>query len=186
MIMSGWAKLSSLGVLAVLSTGCASIRMVDAESTTAVPPGKALVTFVRQSVGMGDGIPVDLWDGEHYIGVLGPGEIVQYAAAPGEHLFLGNAENWTYASGSLQEAKRYYVKANVFMGVATARVAFGIAENSDDRVPQWHEEYSAMAAPEEARAFFQAKAVDDAREAIQHFKSGAVTSFATFTDTSAH
>lgn len=184
--MKNWAKLLSLGVLAVLATGCSSIRMVDAESTTVVPPGKALVTFVRQSVWMGDGIPVDLWDGEHYIGVLGPSEIVQYVAAPGKHLFLGNAENWTYASGVLEPGRRYYVKANVFMGFATARVAFGIAENSDDRVPKWHEEYSAMAAPEKERAAFEAEALGDVQEAIQLFNSGGVASFATFTDTSAH
>jgi hypothetical protein len=186
--MRSWIRLLSLGMLAVLSTGCASIRMVDTESTMVVPPDKALVTFVRQSVWMGDGIPVHLWDGEHYIGVLGPSEIVQYVAAPGEHLFLGNAENWTYASGRLEAGRRYYVKANVFMGFATARVAFGIAENSDDRVPKWHEEYGAMAAPEKDRAKFEAKALEDGdvQEAIQLFKSGGVSSFATFTDTSAY
>jgi hypothetical protein len=172
--------------LALLASGCASIKMIDAESTTAVPPGKVLVTFVRQSVWMGDGIPVDLWDGEHYIGVLGPSEIVQYVTTPGEHLFLGNAENWTYASGSLVADKRYYVKANVFMGFATARVAFGIAENSDDRPRKWHEEYDARAAPEEARAAFEAKSLGDVQEAIQQFRSGGVGSFATFTDTHAH
>lgn len=184
--MKGWAKFLGLGVLAVLATGCSSIRMVDTESTMVVPPGKALVTFVRQSVWMGDGIPVDVWDGEHYVGVLGPGKIVQYVAAPGEHLFLGNAENWTYASGTLEAGRRYYVKANVFLGFATARVAFGIAENSDDRVAKWHENYSAKAAPEEARAAFEAQARADVQEAIQLFKSGGVTSFASFTDTSAH
>lgn len=184
--MNRWVNFCCLGVLAALATGCSSIRMVDTKSTMVVPPGKALVTFVRQSVWMGDGIPVDLWDGGHYIGVLGPGKIVQYAASPGEHLFLGNAENWTYASGSLQEGKRYYVKANVFMGFATARVAFGIAENSDDRVPRWHAEYRAMAAPEKERAAFEADASADVQEAIQRFRSGGVTSFATFTDTSAH
>jgi hypothetical protein len=172
--------------LALLAGGCASIRMVDVKSTKVVPPGKALVTFVRQSVWMGDGIPVDLWDGERYIGVLGPGKIVQYEAAPGEHLFLGNAENWTFASGSLVAGKRYYVKANVFMGFATARVAFGIADNSDDRVERWHTEYRAKAAREDDRAAFEAEALGDVQEAIQLFRSGGVASFATITDGHAH
>jgi hypothetical protein len=186
MNMGTWARLAGIAALAVLSTGCSSIRMVDAQSTKVVPDGKVLITFVRQSVWMGDGIPVDLWDGEHYIGVLGPSEIVQYVTTPGEHLFLGNAENWTYASGSLVANKRYYVKANVFMGFATARVAFGVAENSDDRVEKWHEEYAAMAAPEEDRAAFEAEALGDVQEAIQLFKSGGVASFATITETHAH
>jgi hypothetical protein len=172
--------------LGFLAGGCSSIRMVEAESTKAVPTGKVLVTFVRQSVWVGDGIPVDLWDGERYIGVLGPGQIVQYVTTPGEHLFLGNAENWTFASGSLVADKRYYVKANVFMGFATARVAFGIVENSDDRVEKWHAEYAAKAAHERDRAYFETKARGDVQEAIRLFKNGGVTSFATFTDTHAH
>jgi hypothetical protein len=179
-------RLFGIAALAVLATGCSSIPMVDTKSTKVVPEGHVLVTFVRQSVWMGDGIPVDLWDGEHYIGVLGPGNIVQYVTTPGDHLFLGNAENWTYASGSLLANKRYYVKANVFLGFATARVAFGIAENSDERVEKWHEEYDAMAAPEKDRAAFEAEALGDVQEAIQLFKSGGVASFATFTDAHAH
>ena len=175
-----------IGAFVLLAGGCASVKMVNAETKAVASAGKALVTFVRQPVWMGDGIPVDLWDGEHYIGVLTPGKMVQYEATPGEHLFLGNAENWTYASGSLVAGKRYYVKANVFMGFATARVAFGIAENSDDRVDKWHKEYEAKAAPEEARAAFEAEALGDVQEAIQLFKSGSVTSFATFTDTHGH
>lgn len=185
-MFQGMIARAAVCALALLAGGCASVKMVDARDTKVVEPGKVLVTFVRQPVWMGDGIPVDLWDGEHYIGVLGPGHIVQYETTPGEHLFLGNAENWTYASGSLVAGKRYYVKANVFMGFATARVAFGIAENSDDRVDKWHAEYAAKAAPEQARAAFEAKALGDVQEAIQRFRSGGVTSFATFTDTSAH
>jgi hypothetical protein len=179
-------KLFGMVALAVLATGCSSIRMVETESTKVVPAGKVLVTFVRQSVWMGDGIPVDLWDGERYIGVLGPGTIVQYVTTPGEHLFLGNAENWTYASGSLVADRRYYVKANVFMGFATARVAFGVADNSDDRVEKWHVEYTAKAAHEKDRVAFEEEALGDVQEAIQRFKSGGVASFATITDTHAH
>ena len=184
--MFGLTRLFGVAALAVLATGCSSIRMVDSESTKVVPPGRVLVTFVRQPVWMGDGIPVDLWDGEHYIGVLRPSQIVQYVTTPGEHLFLGNAENWTYASGSLVADRRYYVKANVFAGFATARVAFGVADNSDDRVEKWHEEYAPKAAPEKDRATFEAKALVDVQEAIQLFKSGGVASFATITDAHAH
>lgn len=166
---------------ALLATGCASVKMIDTQATRAVPPGKALVTFVRQSVYMGDGIPVDLWDGKHYIGVLQPGSIVQYEATPGDHLFLANSENWSYAKGSLVEGKRYYVKANVFPGVMTARTALGVAERGDTRIEQWHT-WRAKAAPEAARAAFEEKGSPDVDEAIRNFDGGGVKSFATITD----
>jgi hypothetical protein len=181
MKLFGAFRLLAILCVAALATGCASIKMVDVSPTKVVPPGKALVTFVRQSVYMGDGIPVDLWDGEHYIGVLKAGTIVQYLATPGDHLFLANAENWSYASGSLVEGKRYYLKANVFPGVMTARIAFGVAERTDDRIDQWHQ-WDAKAAPEAPRAEFEEAELATVQEAIQTFKSGAVKSFAPITD----
>jgi hypothetical protein len=171
-----------LGALAMLSTGCASIKMVPKKTTREVPADKALVTFVRQSIYMGDGIPVDLWDGEHYIGVLGPGQAVQYFATPGEHLLLAHAENWSYASGSLVAGKRYYVKANIFPGFATVRVALGVAYTTDERVDQWHTKYKGMAAPEAARAAFETEGGAAAQAAIQTFKDGKVQGAAEITD----
>jgi hypothetical protein len=184
MIRISWFRVLVLGTLAALSTGCASIKMVDTDSTKVVPAGKVLVTFVRQSVWMGDGIPVDLWDGTHYIGVLGPGTIVQYETTPGDHLFLAQAENWTYASGSLIEGKRYYLKANIFPGAMTARAAFGVAERTDTRIDEWHK-WHAKAAPEDARAAFEAEGLVDVNEAIELFKSGGVKSFAPIVDAQA-
>ena len=171
-----------LGALAVLASGCASIKMVPKETTREVPADAVLVTFVRQSIYMGDGIPVDLWDGEHYIGVLQPGTAVQYAATPGEHLFLAHAENWSYASGSLVAGKRYYVKANIYPGFATVRVALGVAYTTDERIDEWHNRYKGMAAPEAARAAFESEGLPQAQAAISTFKDGKVSDFAEITD----
>jgi hypothetical protein len=171
-----------LGALAVISTGCASIKMVPKNTTRAAPTDQALVTFVRQSIYMGDGIPVDLWDGEHYIGVLKPGTAVQYLASPGEHLFLAHAENWSYANGSLVAGKRYYVKANIFPGFGTARVALGVAFTTDERIDEWHKRYKGMAAPEAARAAFETEGLPHAQAAIKTFKDGKVTTFAEIGD----
>lgn len=181
MITGRQTRLLLAACAALLASGCASVKMVDIQATSVVPPGKALVTFVRQSVWLGDGIPVDLWDGTHYIGVLQPGNIVQYEATPGDHLFLANSENWSYAKGSLVEGKRYYVKANVFPGAMTARTALGVAERGDKRIDQWHT-WRAKAAPEAARAAFEAERQPDVGEAIQNFDGGGVKSFATITD----
>ena len=181
MVRISWFRVLLLGALAALGTGCASIKMVDTQSTKVVPAGKVVVTFIRQSIWMGDGIPVDLWDGTHYIGVLGPGTIVQYETMPGDHLFLAHAENWTYASGSLLEGKRYYLKANIFPGAMTARAAFGVAERTDTRIDEWHK-WHAKAAPEAARAAFEVKGLAKANEAIELFKGGGVETFAAILD----
>jgi hypothetical protein len=63
-----------------------------------------VVTFVRESVWMGDGIHFYLWDGETFIGTLSAGTLVQYRVAPGPHVLMANSENWSYVKADLQPA----------------------------------------------------------------------------------
>ena len=171
-----------LPVALLAMPGCASIKMVNTTPTDIAPAGKALVTFVRQSVYVCDGSSVDIWDGEHYVGALEPGEILQYEVAPGDHLFLANSRfNWSYARGSLVEGKRYYLKTNMFPGVSTCHAALAAADRSDPRIAQW-QTYAAKAAPEAARAAFEANTLPDVEEAIELFKSGGVSRFAEISD----
>jgi len=164
-----------LGVL--LGSGCAAIPMHDTNVVKEVPPGKALVTFVRPVIMIGEAMNVYLWDGEHFIGVLGSGDMVQYEATPGEHLFLGRSENWTYASGSLEAGKRYLIKTNMFPGFAM-RAAFASMPSTDARLPEWYTKMPPKAAAEADRAKYEAGKIGDTRKAIASFKDGAVKSFA--------
>lgn len=164
-------------LVAALLVSCASIPMTDTDVITAPKPQTVLVTFVRQSIWMGDGIPVDIWDGTHYVGVLAAGGLVQYETTPGNHLFLGHAENWSYATGNLTAGKQYFVKANMFPGV-TMRVAWVAVESTDARIPQWQSSWPASKADEAKRAAFEVKHQPEIEKAIQAFKDGQVKSFA--------
>ena len=161
----------------VFAAGCASVPMKQVKVITAPPPETVLVTFVRQSIFAGDGIKVDVWDGTHYIGSLAAGTLVQYRATPGAHLFLGSAENWSYATGNLVAGKQYFIKANIFPGIGVARVAWGVADASDERIPKWRK-WKAMAPEASKRAAFETKSQTRIQGAIQKFKDGKVTSYA--------
>lgn len=174
-----------LAPLLMLAGGCAAIPMNDTEAVASVPADKALVTFIRPVIMIGEAIPVYLWDGERFIGVLGSGTMVQYEASPGEHLFLGHSENWTYANGSLQAGKRYLVKTNMFPGF-TMRAAFASMPATDSRLPRWYQDYEPKVAPDDRRAEYEAKNLPDTRAAIQDFRDGAVKSFAQILPGDAH
>lgn len=178
-------RLLALLPVLVLAGGCAAIPMNDAEAVASVPADKAVVTFIRPVIMIGEAIPLYLWDGDHFIGVLGSGTMVQYEASPGEHLFLGQSENWTYASGSLQAGKRYLIKANMFPGF-TMRAAFASMPATDSRMPEWYKDFRPKVAPEDKRVGYEAENLADAQAAIQDFRGGAVKSFAQILPGDAH
>ena len=158
----------------VLLQGCASVSMQPATLATSVPEDKSLVTFVRPSVFAGDGVGVDIWDGDHYIGGLNAGTLVQYMTTPGEHLFLGNTENWSYTHAVLEPGKQYFIKANIFPGVLFGRVALGVPKNDDKRIQTWLTYDPKMSNPADI------KAVEDKKHAevetvIQNYKDGKYT-----------
>jgi len=178
-------RLLALLPVLMLAGGCAAIPMNATKAVDSVPPDKALVTFIRPVIMIGEAIPLYLWDGEHFVGVLGSGSMVQYEAAPGEHLFLGQSENWTYASGTLQAGKRYLIKANMFPGF-TMRAAFASMPATDERLAGWYKEFRPKVAPEDKRAEYEVENLSDTQAAIQDFRGGAVKSFAQILPGDAH
>ncbi len=110
---------------------------------------------------------MDLWNGNHFIGVLLTGTMVQYEATPGEHLFMArSAENWSYASGVVAEGKRYYLKANFFPRFLAQYVVLGIAERTDQRIEEW-DKLKARAPVEEERAKFESTKQPNLQKRIQ-------------------
>src|SRR5687767_6715547 len=103
----------------LLLVGCAAAPMRPAQFKATAEPAQATVTFVRESVWMGDGIHLYLWDGDTFIGTLSAGTLVQYRVAPGPHVFMANSENWSYVKADLQPGKSYFIKANMFPGFMT-------------------------------------------------------------------
>jgi len=170
-------RLAGAALFVAVLQGCASVTMQPASLVTVVPADKALVTFVRPSVFAGDGVGVDLWDSDHYLGALTAGTLVQYAMAPGEHLFLANTENWSYVSANLQAGKKYYIKANIFPGVLYARVALGVPKNDDKRIPVWLKLDPKASVPADIKPVEEKKRAE-VEVIIQNFKGGKVTAYA--------
>lgn len=158
---------------------CASTPMQTTSLINAPQTNTALVTFIRPAIFFGDGMSLDIWDGEHFLGALGSGKLIQYEATPGEHLFLANAENWSYASANLLPGKRYFIKATIFPGVISGRVALGAVPKTDERIDTWLSDLKPMSATQADKQTRESEKKDDVNTAIQDFKDGKVTSFAT-------
>lgn len=162
-----WALMTTAGVLFLSACGAVPMRPVRVATTASAD--SVLVTFLRPSNVVGDGIVLDLWDGTHFIGPLHAATLLQYRTTPGEHLFLGDTGIWSYATGSLIAGKQYFLKANMVPGAA--QVIWGVADAHDERIPGWRTWHAG--APDEAkRAAYEIEFQPRAEEAIQNFRDG--------------
>jgi hypothetical protein len=168
-----------VGVLLGLG-GCASVPMQTTTLMTAPDQQMALVNFVRPRVFFGDGMSTDVWDGQNYIGALEAGHLIQYQAKPGKHLFMGSAENWSYVSADLQPGRQYIIKANIFPGVMTGRVALGVLKPDDPRRADLMALTPVIASDKDREAFGEKKSAAT-KHAVSDFEAGKVSSFATIT-----
>ena len=171
-------------IVAASLTGCAAVPMQPVKFQATADDSYALVTFVRESVFMGDGIHLYLWDGETFVGTLSAGTLVQYQAAPGPHVFMASSENWSYVKANLVAGKHYFIKANMFPGFATMRSAMVPVKNKDARIDQWPKRLPTKAVIADKRAKYVRERTAGAATALKNFNSGAVT-FAEITDENA-
>lgn len=161
---------------ATLLSGCATV-MQPAKRVDKPAANHALINIVRPKVFFGDGIGVDVWHGERFLGVLGAGTMIQYEVPPGDHLFLGNAENWTYAKAKVEAGKQYFIKANLFPGVIMGRAAFGKLEQSDPRLSELMALEPVAVMPDKRDEYIVSKK-ESVRAAINQFETGKVSAFA--------
>lgn len=170
-------RISAIFVFLMIIFGCASSMM------TKVPPVKhpesnhAVVTFLRPT-SFGGAIQFGIWDAENFVGVLSANSYIQYLATPGEHIFMGRAENWSYVKANLEGGKNYYILGNVFPGVWKARIAFNPVTRSDgttdEQIQDWLEKLSPTAIiPEKKDAYVQPR-LPAIQKAVMAFKSGDV------------
>jgi hypothetical protein len=167
---------TSLAVGVFLLSGCASSIMVE---VAPVAPNQthALVTFVRPSK-FGFAIKFGIWDSEKFIGILEAGRCVQYLAEPGEHLFLGRAENWSYVRAELEAGKSYYIIGAVFPGVWKARIAFNPVTKGDSTtqadIENWKRNLKPTAVMPDMIAEYEGQRLAQVRQAVEDFKAGNV------------
>jgi hypothetical protein len=156
---------------------CASVKMQKAPLVSAPQANTALVTFVRPFIFLQDGTSIDIWDGERFIGALEAGTLVQYEVEPGQHLFLTKlgAGSWSYTTANLLPGKRYFIKANIYMGFRSAGVVLGIVSKTDPRIEEWQSKLNPMDALPADKQAVESRKQNEIRAAVMEFKAGKVT-----------
>lgn len=172
--MHSWARTIIVSALLVALAGCVAAPMRDARFQGDAEPMHALVTFVRESVFMGDGMALDLWDGDTFVGTLSAGTLVQYKALPGAHVFMAKSENWSYVKAELRPGKHYVVKANMFPGVITMRSALTPVESTDQRLVTWSRSLTAKEVMPEEQERYASTRRQSALAALAEYRAGSV------------
>jgi len=173
-------RASLLVALALSLCACETIMSRATLTDARSDPSSALVTLLRPAGYFGEGSTVGMWDGRYFVGFLHSGELLQFRAAPGQHLLLADAEeNWSYARADLRAGKEYFVRLNMFPGILANRVALATVPKTDERIPGWLARLQPVAANRnDTTRSYTVGRVPNVDAAIAKFKSGAVTSFA--------
>ena len=163
-------------ILFVLIIGCAgsSQYMVKATPTVGLPPGKAMVYFMRPS-SMGFAINFQIWDSNHFVGLSQAKSFFAYECDPGKHLFLGFAENRVAIEADLEAGKSYYIGTNVRMGAWKARMEFTpVTRGSElwDKVEEYKKSLNSIASKEEERARWENAKKQEAQRFFDYFSAG--------------
>jgi len=179
-MMTGGLRCLLAATVLLVFTGCASTMMVKTSVITAPPQDKAIVTFVRPTM-FGGAIQFGIWDSDKFVGILSAKSYVQYAAQPGEHVFLARSENWSYVKATLEAGKEYYVIGKVFPGVWKARVALVPVRKADlakpgesEKVATWLQVLTPTAPMESKVEDYAGPRLTQVRESIEEFKKGKV------------
>ena len=172
-------------VVSLFFSGCTIMK--DTSLISKPNNKKVLVNFVRPSVFLYDGVNVNIWDGDTYIGSLGAGEIIQKEVEAGKHLFITHSDNWSYASGNLVAGKQYFLKPNPFYSFfSRGSFALGVAKSDDKRVDEWLSQLTPVIAIEEKRKVVEKKRKKIIKKAITNFEEGKVSRFATISSKNIH
>ncbi len=158
----------------ILLSGCASSMMKQVQKMDVVETNKAMVTFLRPTL-FGGAIQFGLWDGDQFIGILSANSYIQYFAEPGQHYFLGRAENWSCVKAELEAGKKYYIIGNVFPGIWKARIAFDPIKSGDEpqlQVDGWMNTLKPTSVDESKRDEYIRPRVNEVRNQVGEFKSG--------------
>jgi len=159
----------------ILFTGCGSHMMAKTD-LIAVDNQQAVVTFVRPSL-FGGAIKFGIWDREKFIGILTANSLMQYKTSPGEHLFIAQAENWSYVRAELQAGKHYMIVGKVFPGLWKARVALDPVKKGDKdnkQVENWLAKVKPTAVISEKVFAYQEPRLVNIKKAIHDYNAGNV------------
>jgi hypothetical protein len=148
-------------VLIFLMAGCTGSSKYMAKATPITGPSadKALVYFMRPS-GLGFAINFQIWDGDKFIGLSQAKSYFGYQCNPGQHLFIGVAENKRGVEADLEAGKSYYIITQVKMGGWRARMALiPVTQDSEfwNTVETYKQSLNFVEAKEDMLATWEAK-----------------------------
>ncbi|NIL93393.1 MAG: hypothetical protein GTO71_02875 [Woeseiaceae bacterium] len=119
---------------AILVTGCASSRMIDAPEQQLVSPSpdKAQIVFVRSSF-VGSAIQAVIYDasggGAQFVGILSNAKKLAYDVEPGKHTFMVVSEAADFMEAEVVGGKTYYAIVTPRMGAWRARFSMHPVRN---------------------------------------------------------
>jgi len=173
-------RLTFVLVLILFLWGCGSSMMIKAKPIAIPENNDAIVTFIRPTM-FGGAIKFGLWDSENFIGILTAKSYVQYKTHPGEHLFIGRAENWSYVKADLAPGKQYFIIGRVMMGVWKARVALDPVNKNDNvsqaQIDNWLNGLRPTTVIPAKIDSYAKPRIPHMKAAIEKFKSGEVKYF---------
>ena len=166
---SVWILLAGLLVL----FGCASSIMTKTDRMEQPDPNHAVVTSLRPSIA-GLEFQFGIWDGENFVGELSASSYIQHLTEPGEHIFLGRCNNWSYVKADLQGGKNYYIIAYFSIG---AHIYFDpILKNDEARakIDKWMTGLKPTTVIPAKRDAYVNPHLDHIQRAVEAFRKGNV------------
>jgi hypothetical protein len=164
-----------LFVALIMIAGCAGSSLYMRKSTPIeeISSGKVRVYFMRPS-GLGFAIHFQIWDRYRLIGLSQAKSYFAYECEPGEHLFIGRAENKRAVEADLEAGKSYYIITQVKMGAWKARMAFiPVTKGSEfwDKVEQYKKELNFVEPEKEVIAKWESEKKDEIQKEISEIIS---------------
>jgi hypothetical protein len=142
------------------------------------PPGpnEATVVFCRPARMVGSAVDFPIWDGEELVGFSEGGRAVEHRCAPGEHLFLADAQTYKAIAATLAGGQIYYVWITPRMGMLSAAVGFTPVRKEDaallDDVRASLKETEFAAPIAEDCDPYEAKRREAIRQVVAEFREG--------------
>jgi len=166
-------------IVSIFFSGCTIMK--DTALISKPDSKKAIVNFVNPWNYIGY---IHIWEGERYMGILMPMNIIQIEVEPGKHTFMANASNWSYAFGELIAGKQYFIKINP---LPFGMVALGVAKSDDKRVYEWLDELTPITLiGEKERKKVEMEYKEEILKAVANFKNGKVSRFVTIHPNDGH
>lgn len=168
---------SFLGI-AFFMGGCAATPQFDERSEVrgelvpSPPMDKAIVLFIRSS-GYASEEDFFIWDRDELLGISKAQSYFAYQCNPGEHLFIGMADNHAALKAELAGGKKYYIGITLGMGDWQSQFDFvPVTKDSQfwDQVEEWERNLNYVEYSQDAMEHYQAQYETQIEELLDFYE----------------